>query len=133
MFEPTIKKIVLFIFIKYLAFYIFMMFKNGNYALIKLNELRTLQDVFYYMWIFLFLPTLVSILFTAPIYYAFKTNQPALFVLIIGLFFVAEYYIYTNLASQIDLNNGLYNAFLGLLVLIILFFNPISRIMKIKL
>lgn len=133
MFEPTIKKIVLFIFIKYLAFYIFMMFKNGNYALIKLNELRTLQDVIYYMWIFLFLPTLVSILFTAPIYYAFKTYQPALFVLIIGLFFVAEYYIYTNLASQIDLNNGLYNAFLGLLFLIILFFNPISRIMKIKL
>lgn len=131
MFESNIKKILLFIFLKYLVFYLVMMFKNGNYALISLNELKTTQDVFYYLWIFFFLPILISILFVAPLNYAFMAKRGTIFIAIIVSFFILEYFIYIYLASQANLINGILNTLVGLIIFIILFYKTIFSRLKI--
>lgn len=130
MLKPNFKNIVLFFFIKYLLFYIFMMFRNNDYSLVQLNNLKSAVDVFYYLWIFLFLPVLSTILFAVPMYYIFKAKNAVLFSLLVGIIFVAEYFLYTYFASQANLMNGIYNEIISISLLIFLFFKTISSIFK---
>ena len=128
MFKPSIKNIVIFFFLKYLLFYVFMMIKNNDYTLIDIKSLRNDGDLFFYLWIFLFLPVVCSILFFAPIYFAFRVKSRVYFMLLISGVFIGEYLLYTYYASQADLINGVYNAILSLLVLLLFFFKSISLI-----
>jgi hypothetical protein len=128
MFKPSIKNIILFFFLKYLLFYVFMMIKNNDYTLIDIKSLRNEGDLFFYLWIFFFLPVVCSILFFAPIYFAFRVKSKVYFILLISGVFICEYLLYTYYASQTDLINGVYNAILSLLVLLLFFFKSISLI-----
>ena len=130
MFKPTFKKIILFFFVKYLLFYIFLMFKNNDYTLIQVNSFRSGEDVFYYLWLFLFLPVLSSIIFSAPIYFTFKIKNRIYFILLISAILIAEYLLYTYWASQADLMNGVYNGIISLLVLLIFFYKHIGLMFK---
>jgi len=82
------------------------------------------------LWIFLFLPVVCMFIFTAPLYFVFKKKNTIYFTLIIIVFLVAEYFIYTYFASQANLMNGLYNEVIGLLMLFIFFFKYINLIFK---
>ena len=75
MLKPTVLNILLFWFVKYIAFYVLLMFKNNNYALLKVNEIKNGGDLFYYLWLFLFLPVVCMIVFSAPIYFSFRVKS----------------------------------------------------------
>lgn len=126
MLRPAFKNILLFFFIKYFIFYILLMFKNKDYSFIQINKLRNSEDVFYYLWVFLFLPIVSIILFSAPIYFTFKVKRGGYFLTLIGIIFIAEYILYTLLASQADLINGVYNEIISILILLLFFYKHIS-------
>jgi hypothetical protein len=130
MLKPKLINIVLYFFIKYIFFYVFMMFRNNDFTLIQVSDLKNGDDWFLYLWMFLFLPVLCSILFTAPIYYILKVESIVFFILLIGLVFIAEYFLYTYFASQLDLMNGVYNGIISLFFLLIFFFKHISFMLK---
>jgi len=130
MLRPAFKNIILFYFVKYILFYLFLMFKNNDYTFIEINSLRNSEDVIYYLWIFLFLPVLCIILFSIPTYFAFKVKRGIYFILVISVVLLAEYFLYTYYASQTDLMNGVYNAIISLAVLLLLFFRSINLMFK---
>jgi hypothetical protein len=124
----SIRKILLFMSLKYLVFYVFMMFKNSNYALIEIGYLNSFGDVFYYLWIFLFLPIVCFVLFSAPIYYSFSKRNLNIFLLINAGVLIAEYILYTYFASQSNLFNGMYNTIISLLCFPVIFWKEIREL-----
>jgi hypothetical protein len=118
--------------LKYFVFYVFMMFRNSNYTLIEIENLNSFGDVFYYLWIFLFLPIVCFILFSSPIYYSFSKRNLNIFILInIGVL-IAEYIVYTYLASQSDWLNGMFNAIISLLCFPLVFRKEIRKLLMEK-
>ena len=132
MLRPSIKNIILFFFVKYFLFYFLLMFKNKDYTLIQIGSLRNGEDVFYYLWLFLFLPVMNIILFSVLIYFAFRAKREFYFVLFLIAFLIVEYFLYTYFASQTDLMNGVYNAILSVILLVLFFFKPMKSIFKRK-
>lgn len=130
MFKTSFKNITLYIFIKYLIFYVVLMFKNNNYMLIRIDELKTGGDWFYYLWIFLYLPIVSTILSSVPIYFSFKLKKNLLFTLLIGAVFIAEYFLYTYLASTTDRMNGVYLEIIGILIFLLFFYRHIVLIFR---
>lgn len=128
MLKPTVLNILLFWFVKYIAFYVLLMFKNNNYALLKVNEIKNGGDLFYYLWLFLFLPVVCMIVFSAPIYFSFRVKSLIYFALIIAAILIVEYLFYTWSASQANLMNGVYNGIISLLFLLLFFFRHISSL-----
>jgi hypothetical protein len=124
--KPLFIKILLFWLAKYIGFYVFMMFKTGNYAFIKVNEIKTGEDLFYYLWIFLVLPVVCIFLFSVPMYFIFKLKHFVCYVLIFISVLVAEYFLYTSLASQANLMNGIYNGIISILFMGLFFFRQIN-------
>lgn len=43
---------------------------------------------------------------------------------------IADYFLYTYLASQADLTNGIYNEIIGLILLLLLFFKQLKLLFK---
>jgi len=106
------------------------MFKNQNYALIRLNDLKNGQDVFYYLWIFLFLPILFIILFSVPLYFSFKIKNIKYLLILLIAILVLEYMIYTYLASPSDLINGIYNGVISIMFYFLFFLKRIKLIVQ---
>ena len=125
MLKPRFLNIIFYIFVKYVVFYVFMMFKNHIFTLIEINELKTGSAVFFYLWTFLFLPVVCCVVFSAPIYYTFKLKRTLYFVLSISAILMAEYFLYTYFASESDLKNGIYNGVISILFLLLFFYNYI--------
>jgi hypothetical protein len=119
--KPSILNILSFWLVKYVAFYILLMFKNDNYALLKVNEIQNGEDLFYYLWLFLFLPVVCMLIFSVPLYFSLRVKKWAYFALIITAILIAEYFLYTWLASQTNLINGVYNGIFSLLFLLLFF------------
>lgn len=125
MFKSKLLNTVLYFCLKYLVFYLFLMFKNHDFTFLHIGELKNFQDWFYYLWLLLFFPIANTILFSLPISYAFKAKKAIYFLLFISSVFVAEYLFYTYLASQSDLLNGLYCGIIGLPLFVLFFFRHI--------
>ena len=130
MLKPLYRNILFFIFLKYFLFYIFLMFKYNDFAFVEIAYLRNAEDVFYYLWIFLFLPVLSAAIFSAPIFVAFKLTNRIIFILIMVAVFVTEYFLYTYFASQADSSNGYYNVGIGLCLFVVLFLKSIIKLFK---
>lgn len=114
--------ILFYFLIKYIVFYAFLMFKDNSFKLLEIGNIKNGADLFYYLWLILFLPVACMIIFTAPLYFTFKVKSIIYFLLLIGLFVVVEYFIYTYLASQANPINGVYNGVISLLLLFLFFF-----------
>jgi hypothetical protein len=127
MFRASIWSLVAFFYTKYAAFYIVMMFKNDNYYFLKINDIKTGEDVFFYLWLFLFLPTVFSFLLSAPLWFAFRLKSFLYFTIITILIFLIEYVMYTWLASQIDLVNGIINFIASISIYTLFFLKFISE------
>ncbi|RYE37711.1 MAG: hypothetical protein EOP48_28275 [Sphingobacteriales bacterium] len=119
--KVTLPLIFLYGIVKYIIFYIFLMFKNNDYTLIEFGNVKTTQDLSYYVYLFLTLPIVFSICFSTPIYFSFKTKYISLFLAINCLVLAIEYFGYTYLASATDFTNGLYNVLISLLVFFLIF------------
>lgn len=127
MFRPTFLNILLLILVKYLFFYVFLMFKNQDYSLIEIGTLKTSEDVFYYLFIFLFLPVGNVILFSVPLYFILKVKNVVYVLLLVLAIVIAEYFLYTYFASQENRMNGVYLGIINLLLLYLFFFRHIEK------
>lgn len=125
--KATNKNIIVYIFLKYILFYVFIMFKNKNYALLEVLKIRSFQDLIYYCIMFLLMPVLFCILFLAPLKYSLKVKSRLYFLLIITSVFALEYFLYTYLASTSNLWNGLINIIIGLSLFILMFYQQIWK------
>jgi hypothetical protein len=106
------------------------MFKNRNYYFIR-PDIRDGSDLFYYLWLLLSFPLLAIIALGVPVYYSFRIKYILLFFLIVLALLAGEYFLYTYLASPLDLTNGLYNAFFTILFFGLFFYKEI-RVMFTK-
>ena len=130
MLKASFKNILLYILLKYILFYILLMFKHNDFRLLEWGNLRNGGSVTYFLLIMMQLPVISMFLFSAPIYFAFKLKNWMLFIIILSAITISEYYIYTYMASQLDLMNGVYNEIISLLLLLIFFLKPIRLLIK---
>jgi len=128
MLKPSIPNILSFWLVKYVAFYILLMFKNDNYTLLKVNEIKNVEDLFYYLWLFLFLPVVCILILSIPLFFSLRVKKLTYIALIITAILIAEYFLYTWLASQTNLINGVYNGVLSLLFLLLFFFRRVANL-----
>ena len=124
MMKPTFLNIIFYVFVKYLLFYLFMMIRNDNYYFIN-PGIRDNADLFYYLWMFLFFPILISILFLTPIYFSFKLKKLVYFVIVNIVILIIEYLLYTYLASQLNLWNGISSIIISIILFILFFYKAI--------
>ena len=125
MFKLNFKNILAFILLKYLVFYIFLMFKNNDLRLLEVNDLNSVEDWFFYLWLILFMPILSILLFSLPLYLTLNVRNGIYFTFFLILILIAEFLLYTYFASPLNLLNGLYNGIITLLLLLVYFFKLI--------
>ena len=131
MLKPSLINILLFWFVKYIAFYVLLMFKSNNYTLIEVSQLKNGEDWFLYLWMFLFLPVVSMLIFTTPVYFSFKMKSVVYFALIVTAILIGEYFVYVFFTSDrhIDIN-GIYNGGMSLLFLLLFFYKSIKPVFK---
>jgi len=123
---------MLFWFVKYIAFFVFLMLWYDNYAFLKVNDTRTGENLFYYLFMFSFLPILSILLLGAPMYYSFKVKNMLYFTLITAAILIAKYGVYTGMASATNLMNGVYNGAITLIFMFIFFLRKMIDIIMLQ-
>jgi len=127
MLKTTFVNILLYILVKYLAFYTFLMFKESNFKLLDVSNIKNGADLFYFLWLLLFLPIVCMLIFSGPLYFSFKVKNVAYFLLIISAYIIMEYFVYVFFTSDkhVDMN-GIYNGILSILFLLLFFYKQIA-------
>ena len=74
MLKPTICNVVLYFLVKYLLFYAGNIVYQGSYQWLDPSNLKTGQDVFYWLWMFGFLPVVSILLFAVPLMRQWRCN-----------------------------------------------------------
>lgn len=129
MLKPTIGNVVLYFLVKYLLFYTGNIVYQGNYQWLNLSDLKSGQDVFYWLWMFGFLPVASLVLFAVPLSLILRLSRPIPFSGGLAGFIAADYTFYVLLNSQKPLDTyGLYHEIIGLAVLASLFHRRIRAI-----
>ena len=129
MLKPTICNVVLYFLVKYLLFYAGNIVYQGSYQWLDLSNLKTRQDVFYWLWMFGFLPLVSIILFAVPLSLILRLSRFVSFGCALAAFVVADYAFYVFFNSQKPLDAyGFYHETIGLLVLAFLFNGHIRAI-----
>ncbi len=109
--------IVLSIFLKYILYYV--IFIVMNYDIRNVSTTVNLEGILYTVLILLPLPLINTLLFSIPLYYAFRIKLGYAAIIWLSVL-VAEYYIFTRLTSQRLVDKyGLLNALISLAVLLI--------------
>ena len=119
-------KILLYCFLKYILFYLYLAIKNDNFFFFQVSNMSS----FMYWWMFLFLPAVTFIIFSVPIYLLFRIRHSTAFISLLITLLVMEYFLYTYLASQADLMNGLWNEVISAVVFLVVFFKEVSHVLN---
>lgn len=128
MLKSKTANIFFFFLIKYLTLYLLLAFKNDNFLFFELSNIK----YFMYWWMLLFMPVSCFLLFVLPIYSVFLLKNWLLRILILFAVFIAEYFFYTHMASQLDPYNGLYNGILSIIFFILFFYKSVGCRIKLK-
>lgn len=133
MLKPSFGNILVYLFLKYIVIYGIFMVKTHNYKLLEISNIKNGEDLFYYLWIILFIPIVDMLFFSVPFYFSFKVKKGISFFILIGLILVLEYFVYVYFTSQkyIDMN-GVYIELISLVVLYLFFFRKINAYMDIQ-
>jgi hypothetical protein len=130
--KPTYLNITLCFLIKYIVFFSILAFFNSRFKSLVINNAQNTEgftsNIFYYILYILIFSVISSLIFSIPLFFIFKVKG-VYFLLLIGLFLIAEYFLYTYSASPSDLMNGVYNLGLSLLFLFVFFYKyiPITK------
>ncbi|PSL42291.1 hypothetical protein CLV51_1167 [Chitinophaga niastensis] len=125
--------VLLYFLLKYLILYVLLMFIRQDYAFLRVDKLRSGGDWYYYMFMFLFLPIINMVLFSAVVYFSFKLKNFIAFVALIGLVSLAEYLVYVFFTSQKYVDEyGVYNGIIGILLFILLFYRQIKHVYQVS-
>ena len=131
MLKPYFRNIILYLFLKYIMTYFVLMAVHKNFEMLDLSDIRNAGDVFYYLWLVLFLPAIGVLFFSVPLYFSFKIKSSILFTLFIILIFFIEYFVYVYYTSDKHIDtNGVYNGIISLLIFYLFFFKQINTFFK---
>ncbi len=120
---------MLYFLLKYLLFYAGNILYQGSYQWLDLTALKSGQDVFYWLWIFGFLPVVSIVLFAVPLSLILHSSRPFSFSCALAGFVAVDYAFYVFFNSQQPLDAyGLYHEIIGLAVLAFLFHGRIRAI-----
>lgn len=121
--RPKFSQIALYLFTKYFIFYIFMMFKNNDFKIFEIDNLRQGHTLTYFIFIMLPLPIVSMILFSIPLFFLLKLRNIIYIVVSLFIFLLADYFVYVILTSRnfIDLN-GFYSGVISLLFFFLFFY-----------
>lgn len=125
---PNIKfsTVLLYILVKYVLFYILVMFINEDYSFIHFYLIRNINDFTYYLFTFSFLPVIYTLLFSVIIYFSFTAKSIFVFAALLAMVTIGEYFVYVYFNSQEHIDQfGVYNAIISIAVFIVLFRKPI--------
>jgi hypothetical protein len=112
-------RILLFILVKYLALYLFIMFQTQNFTLL-IPRIRNGQDLFYYLWVFLSIPVAVMLIFSIPLLYALSSINKILTFSLLTFFIIGEFFLYSYLSSA-PLMTAFVNSLFSILFLFLFF------------
>lgn len=134
MLKISFLNILLCLLTKYVVFFILLAFIDNRFKTLVIDTAQDGQGIFinsiqYILHVLIF-SFVLSLIFSAPLYYSFKTNNIIYFLLIIIGYLVAEYFVYTYLASPKDLTTGVYNGIISIAFLLFFFYKPISSIFR---
>jgi hypothetical protein len=134
MLKPKYSNILLCLLAKYSIFFLILGFKGNRFEKMVLLNSENTQDfftnLFYYLIYVLIFIIFLILIFSAPIYYSLKLKKVTSFIFTISLILLLEYLVYTYLASQTNLWNGIYNAIISLLFLGLFFYKHIVSMFK---
>lgn len=127
MFKPTLFNIIFYIFFKYLIVYVIFMIATNDYRMLQISNIKSGQDLFYYLWLMTFLPIVSIVLFSIPYFFSFRIRNNRMFVTAILAILFLEYlfYVYFNSQKQIDLY-GVSMVSISLIVFYLFFFKRIN-------
>ena len=132
MLKPKFPNILLFLFVKYIVFFFILACIGDRFKLLVINNFGNRKELFsnkeYYLLYILIFMVLSILIFSGPIYFTLKVKNTTYFILLISGISVAEYLLYTHLASTSDLMNGVYNEMISMLFLLIFFYRHIFLI-----
>lgn len=100
MLRPSFANIVLYIFVKYLIVYAVFMVATKNFKLLEIGKIKNGEDLFYYLWIILFIPIVNILLISVPLFLSFKVKNKIYFLSLIVIIFLVEYFVYVYFTSQ---------------------------------
>lgn len=125
MLKPSLKNISLYILLKYFLFYVVLLFSIDDSGFIHPGEFKNPQYWFMHLW--LFLPILNMIIFSAPLYFSFRLSGVCIIVALTAIT-IAEYFVHSFLASEKRAAvNGVYNGIISTIVLLLFFYKYIQK------
>lgn len=129
MLKPSFANILLYLLIKYIVVYVVFMFATNNFKMLQISNIKDASDLFYYLWIILFIPIVNMVLFSGPLFLSFRVKHRIYFFVLLGLIIMAEYFVYVYFTSQkhIDIR-GVYIELISLAVFYLCFFRTINLI-----
>lgn len=127
MLKPTFLNILFYILFKYLIVYLVFMIATNNYKIIQVSNVKNGADLFYYLWLLLFLPVVSMVLFSAPYYLLFRIKNKDIFIVAIVTILLVEYlfYVYFNSQKHIDMR-GILMVLISSIVFYLMFFKKIN-------
>lgn len=124
---PSLLRVATFLVVKYYAFSIILSFIGARFQKSVLANSQGASDVlantFYYFLYISWAVLLLGLVLVLPIYLVLRIKPVALRLTGLCVLLVAEYGLYTWGFSPSDFSNGLYNALLTV-VFLLLFFRP---------
>lgn len=131
MLKPSFINIILYTLLKFIIIYIVFMIATSNFKLLQLNNIQNGSDLFYYLWLVLFIPVMNMLFFSVPFFLSFKIKSKTYFLITVVSIAVLEYLLYVYFTSQkyIDVK-GTYIELISLGVFYLLFFKRINAIGK---
>ncbi len=127
MLKPTFRNVLLFIAIKYLVFYGFLMVKNADYKLLEIKNITKGHTLTYFIFVMLPLPLISMLLFSGPIYYALRLKSILLTFILFVAILLGEYFLYVYFTpNRHPDSNGIYNAIIGVIVFSVMFFRYVG-------
>lgn len=129
MLKLSVRNILFFLLLKYLVFFACAMAVSGNYKLLQIQNVKTAQDLFYYLWLVLFFPILSMIFLAWPLYSSFKLKSLVLFTISVLGIFILEYilYVYFTSTRHID-RKGVINFLISVGLFVLLFYREIRNL-----
>ena len=130
---PSLLRVATFLVVKYYAFSIILSFIGARFQKSVLANSQGASDVlantFFYFIYISWAVLLLGLVLVLPIYLVLRIKPVALRLSGLWVLLVAEYGLYTWAASPSDFSNGLYNAVVSVIFLV-LFFRPTMTVTK---
>jgi hypothetical protein len=130
MLRPKFVNILFYLFVKYFLFFLILGLTENRFKSLVIGNSESIQETFlnflnYFVYVLIFILVLVLI-FCAPFYFVLKIKKVFYFIPLLALVVASEYFLYTYLASQLNLINGAYNSALTILFLFFFFIKHIK-------